>query len=184
MMWKTKFLIIAMAFFAQYASAALPSAATPVLNPLSAVELQKELKRSDRQTTVINLWATWCDPCKDEMPELIELRKELLSKGTRLFLVSADSPDSHQDAAQFLKKMGVDFSVYRLAEAPDKFMKPFEPHWPAVLPTTMAFDHNGKRIGYWVGRVPVKELKKRLEAAHAKTTNKTKTKSNQKTKQE
>lgn len=132
------------------------------------------LKKSGVQNTIVNLWATWCAPCKEEMPELIALRKKLASKGTQLILISADSPESEKEARSFLSEMNVDFTTYRLSESPDAFMKPFLNHWPAVLPTTLAFDKNGKRIGYWMGRISIKDLEKRLNNTQAESVKKTK----------
>ncbi len=61
--------------------------------------------------TVINLWATWCVPCRTEMPELNRLRPALEKNGVDLIGLNVDAePDSR--VPQFLKKVPVDYPIY------------------------------------------------------------------------
>lgn len=156
------------------------TAANTGLVPLTAAELNAKIKSADAKVTIVNLWATWCAPCKEEMPELVDLQKRFGPKGAELVLVSGDSKDDLKKAEAFLEQTGVKFQSYHLAEAPDQFMKEFEANWPAVVPTTMAFDMNGRRIGYWIGRVPVKELEAKVEGALARLASQAKIRSDQK----
>lgn len=118
-----------------------------------------------KKVTVLNLWATWCGPCKDEMPELVSFRKTYAPKGVELLLVSGDSAEDLKEAAAFLTAQGVNFPAYRLTEAPDEFMKPLLPDWSATVPTTLIFDAKGKRIAAWVGRVSRKSLESAVDKA-------------------
>lgn len=165
----TKIRLLIIFVFVVFAWAlALASAPKAELTPLTAKELNSKIKNSGAKITIVNLWATWCEPCKEEMPELVNLRERLASKGVELVLVSADTGADLKKAASFLEQSGVRFQTYRLAQAPDKFMKEFETHWPAVLPTTMVFDIQRQRIGYWTSRVPIKELEARVEKGLAR----------------
>jgi thiol-disulfide isomerase/thioredoxin len=143
------------------------SAASAELTPLTAKEVVA--KAANAKITIVNLWATWCAPCKEEMPELIRYYKSHATNGAQLLLVSGDSPSEFKEAAEFLAKLGADFPVYRLSEAPDAFMKNLgEPNWPAIVPTTLIYDQKAKRIGYWAKRVPMKELETIAAKALAK----------------
>lgn len=175
---KVRLFIIQFLVFAW--TVALASAPKADLMPLTSKELNSKIKNSGAKITIVNLWATWCDPCKEEMPELVNLHSRLASKGIELVLVSADSGDNLEKAATFLERTGVRFQTYRLAQAPDEFMKEFESHWPAILPTTIVFDDQRQRIGYWTGRVPIKELEKRIEKSLARLASQGKIGSDQK----
>jgi len=63
------------------------------------------------QVVVLNFWATWCPPCVEEMPSLVEMQKRLRAKGITVLAVSIDV-----DAAayhKFLKDYGADFVAVR-----------------------------------------------------------------------
>ena len=140
-------------------------AGPPVLEALKAPALREKIDKNGAKATIVNLWATWCEPCKDEMPELLALQKRFASAGAQMILISADGPDDQKQAASFLEKVGIDFAVYKLDQDPQAFMKSFVENWTATLPTTLLFDQKGRRLGYWVGRVKLKELEARLSRA-------------------
>lgn len=60
---------------------------------------------------VLNFWATWCPPCIEEMPSLVQLQKKLQDKGVTILGVSVD--DDANDYHKFLKDYGVDFLTVR-----------------------------------------------------------------------
>src|ERR1044072_23843 len=64
---------------------------------------------------VVNLWATWCGPCRLETPELIKLHKEFQSQGVEVVGLSTENPDS---SAELVRKFVQDFNVdYRVGWA-------------------------------------------------------------------
>lgn len=60
---------------------------------------------------VLNFWATWCPPCIEEMPSLVQLQKKLQDKGVTVLAVSVD--DDTNDYHKFLKDHGIDFLTVR-----------------------------------------------------------------------
>lgn len=140
---------------------------------ISAKDLRAKISEPGAAVTVVNIWATWCEPCKAEMPELVAFHKNNLARGARLLLVNADDPKQQSEALQFLKKAGVDFPTYRFGETPDLFVKNFEPRWMSTLPATFIFDSHGQQTTFWVGQTTEKELKSKTETlfrAHLATT--------------
>ncbi len=62
------------------------------------------------QVTLVNIWATWCEPCKKEIPALDTLYRTLKDQGFRIAAVSIDVGDS-TEVRQFLDQFGVAFDV-------------------------------------------------------------------------
>lgn len=61
---------------------------------------------------LINLWATWCGPCRMETPELVRLHKEFQSRGVEMIALSTEDPDaSSQMVANFVREYEVDYRV-------------------------------------------------------------------------
>jgi thiol-disulfide isomerase/thioredoxin len=58
---------------------------------------------------LVNFWATWCEPCRDEMPSMQRLKEKLAGKPFAVLAVNLDEPESR--IRQFLSRMKVDFTV-------------------------------------------------------------------------
>ncbi len=62
------------------------------------------------QVVLLNVWATWCEPCKVEMPSLEQLQKDLGPKGLKIVAVSVDAGGSRPVRA-FAQEMGLTFRI-------------------------------------------------------------------------
>jgi peroxiredoxin len=74
----------------------------------------RQIKLSDYSGKVllVNLWATWCGPCRLETPELVKLHKEFQSRGVELIGLSTENPDaSEQSVRAFVKAYNVDYHI-------------------------------------------------------------------------
>jgi len=89
---------------------------------------------------VLNFWATWCAPCKIEMPWFVELQKEYGPQGLQLVGVAMDDA-SPKDIAEFAKEMGVNYPILVGKETVGQAYGgvPF-------MPETFYIDRNGKII--------------------------------------
>jgi thiol-disulfide isomerase/thioredoxin len=72
----------------------------------------KTLRLSDLRgkAVLLNFWATWCGPCKIEMPWFVELQDEYAGQGLQIVGVAMDDA-SKQDIAKFAKDMGVNYPI-------------------------------------------------------------------------
>jgi thiol-disulfide isomerase/thioredoxin len=62
--------------------------------------------------TVVNFWATWCGPCKRELPDLVELSKELAPQGVTFLGISTDAGSGAPDkVAEFIGTYGIPYTV-------------------------------------------------------------------------
>jgi thiol-disulfide isomerase/thioredoxin len=102
------------------------------------------------RTVLLNLWATWCVPCRKEMPALDALQQKLGSPDFQVVAVNIDTRDPDKPKA-FLKELGID----KLAYYTDPSAKTFQ-DLKAVgrafgMPTTLLVDRQGCEIGTIAG---------------------------------
>jgi len=61
---------------------------------------------------LVNLWATWCGPCRMETPELVRLHKEFQSRGVEMIGLSTENPDaSARSVSEFVREFNVDYQI-------------------------------------------------------------------------
>ena len=62
---------------------------------------------------VINFWASWCKPCKEELPEFNKISKEFSEEGLKVILITVDKPSQVQKAKNFLKTKGIGLDLLK-----------------------------------------------------------------------
>jgi thiol-disulfide isomerase/thioredoxin len=147
------------------ASAVLPSKAAPVPSPAEAGSILDEVRKPGAAAVLVNVWATWCTPCREEFPDLLHVARELAPKGLRLFLVSVDFPGAEPDAARFLTEQGVDFPTFVRTGKDEAFVDGLERQWSGAIPATFLYDANGKLVRFWEGKASYPVIRKRALAA-------------------
>jgi len=130
---------------------AAPAAASAdtVLVPVTSAELRALAARPGARATLLNVWATWCGPCREEFPALLAAARR--HPDVRLVLVSADFDDQLHEVRAFLGAHGMTDTTYYKAEADQEFIDGLEPAWSGALPATIAFDANGRAVEFWEG---------------------------------
>jgi thiol-disulfide isomerase/thioredoxin len=89
------------------------------------------------KVVVVNVWATWCKPCAEEIPDLEAVQRAYQGKGVVLIgLLNDDVADAQLDA--FVERMGINYPVVRMED--DLFSAFGEPN---RLPTTYVYDKSG-----------------------------------------
>jgi thiol-disulfide isomerase/thioredoxin len=102
--------------------------------------------------TVLNVWATWCVPCRQEMPDLVRLRRDLGEEGLRLLLVSSDFEETPETIAGVLTGYGVDFPTYLKEQKDVDFIDALNPDWQGAIPATFVYDDRGRLQHFLLGR--------------------------------
>jgi thiol-disulfide isomerase/thioredoxin len=124
----------------------------PEPQPLKDLSFQdgsgKPVKLSDwkGRVVLVNLWATWCAPCRKEMPDLAELQKELGSDQFEVVAISVDRKGAEASAA-FLKETGAD-NLKLYVEPTTAIVSDLQ---AAGLPATLLIDREGREIGRLLG---------------------------------
>ncbi len=108
----------------------------------------KALKLSDwkGRVALVNLWATWCAPCRKEMPDLAKLEKEMGSDQFEVVAISVDRKGADASAA-FLKETGVD-NLKLYVEPSTKIVNDVQ---SAGLPASILVDRQGRELGRILG---------------------------------
>ncbi|GAA0102839.1 TlpA disulfide reductase family protein [Paraclostridium bifermentans] len=100
---------------------------------------------SKNKLTMVNIWATWCGPCIDEMPEISKLYNEL-PIGTNVISIctdAGDDKDSLDTAKEVMNKSNAKFKTL----IPDVVLKKNLTDGVQVFPTTIFIDSKGKVVG-------------------------------------
>jgi thiol-disulfide isomerase/thioredoxin len=97
--------------------------------------------------TLVNFWATWCGPCKHELPDLIALSKEYESRGVKIIGISADvGTDVIGDVKSFVQEEGI---PYQVLIANEEIKEAFGN--VSMLPTSFVVDKEGNILETMIG---------------------------------
>jgi thiol-disulfide isomerase/thioredoxin len=123
----------------------------------------KTVKLSDfhGKAVLLNFWATWCGPCKIEMPWFVDLQKQYGPQGLEIIGVAMD--DSGKESIQkFAKEMGVNYTIVQGREAVGDA-------YGGVLglPTSFFIDRSGKIIDSSAGLISRSEIEDNIKKALA-----------------
>ena len=129
------------------------------LSPVDDNGYQTVLKSNRGKVTLVDFWATWCAPCRKEMPLVLKLENRLREKGFQLVTISADEPEQEGAAVAFLKKSGIAWPAYlRRAKDDDKFISSVDPKWSGALPAMFLYDRQGKLVKSFTGEADIAAL--------------------------
>jgi thiol-disulfide isomerase/thioredoxin len=108
---------------------------------------------------VLNFWATWCKPCNEEMPLLVEADKAYGSRGVLFLGASLDDDKSKRLVPVFLNKYQISFPIWYDATLGD--MEKLQ--MGSAVPATAFLDQDGRILMRIQGQMRQEELKERLE---------------------
>lgn len=123
----------------------------PSFEAATADQVLEAVRAPGAKAVLVNVWAAWCAPCRQEFPDLVRLERELRGRGFRLVLVSADFDDTLPQARKFLAKHGVDFPSYHKTGDDMQFINTLDSRWGGALPATFLYDGAGNKVAGWEG---------------------------------
>ncbi len=126
----------------------------PILNPS---KFDKMVTAHRGHVLIVNFFATWCEPCRDELPELISLANAYKAKGVDVIGISLDK-GGEKVLQPFLKKIKIPYPVYLGNQALMDRLK------IQAIPTTYIYDKEGKRVETAQGALTQKALTQKIEA--------------------
>ena len=122
-----------------------------------------EVRKPGAKAVLVNVWATWCLPCRAEMPSLLRFYREHRDEGLRLVLVSVDDEDNRDEVVRFLTSQGVDFQTWMKQGDDMSFIDALNPQWSGALPASFLFDGRGRVQQSWYGGITPDALKAALD---------------------
>lgn len=138
-------------------------AASVVVVDLTPAQLQEELRKAS-VPVVVNVWATWCRPCVEEFPEILEFARKNQGK-VKVMLVSADFSSRRDLVDKFLRDQGVGFVTYLKQGSDEAFVEVLSPQWSGALPATFVFAPGGRLVTWFERQVTKAELEDAVKKA-------------------
>lgn len=117
---------------------------------------------SGGKATLVNVWASWCEPCREEFPEIVRLAREYRGRGLEVIFISADFVEDLPNARKFLAEQGVDWPTYYKVGNDQRFIAALDPRWSGALPGTFVYDAQGRLRDYWEGKASYAKFEKRV----------------------
>ena len=119
---------------------------------IDAQAYQKLLERYRGKPLLVNFWATWCEPCRDEYPMLNELAKQYAPQGLKVVGVSMDDDGDLILMRRFLARYKPVFPNYRKkAGSEAAFRQAVLADWTGSLPVSIFYGKDGRPAGHFLG---------------------------------
>jgi len=149
-------------FLLYHASREQTSLRTPLQGELALLQaslpdLEGRLQRLDQwrgKVVVINFWATWCAPCREEIPALIRVQEELAAKGLQVVGIAIDQADK---VRPYAAEMRINYPLL-VGELEAIDLSREAGNQLGGLPFTVVVDRAGNAVGTATGRVTAKKL--------------------------
>lgn len=110
------------------------------------------------QVVVLNFWASWCAPCREEIPDFVALRTQYRPKGVEFVGIAIDNP---VNVTQFLQRLPINYPIL-IGEGAAHTLARQLGNASGALPYTIVFDRDGRVALRHLGRLPRATLEKTL----------------------
>lgn len=170
-----RFAALALAFLAAAPAPVPPAPAVGIRGEVDADGLKALLAKQRGRTVLVNFWATWCVPCREEFPDLDRLEKELSPRGFSVIGISTDFASQTAGVEKFLRDTRPSFANYRKKSGGDDqvFIEAVDPKWGGELPFSVLFAPDGSRVKTLSGKHTYADYRREILAvmgrAQAKT---------------
>lgn len=139
-----------------------PSIAVEAIN---TVALKSLLTQERQNPLLVNFWATFCDPCRDEFPDLVKIDQDFRPHSLEFITVSLDDlSEINNEVPKFLDSMKATMPAYLLdVSDPEPAINLVDPRWRGDLPATFLYNEKGEMVYKHIGRVKTAELREAIE---------------------
>jgi thiol-disulfide isomerase/thioredoxin len=135
----------------------------PLVKRIDFAGLRKALTPSNKPL-LVNFWATWCDPCREEFPDLVKLDGEYKGRIDFITISLDELSEIDRDVPNFLTEMKAGMPAYLLKAVDDDEAIAFvSKEWAGALPLTILYDAAGKQVYYRQGKVKLDKVRAELD---------------------
>jgi thiol-disulfide isomerase/thioredoxin len=136
-----------------------------VVAPIDTEALKNLLTQQRQGPLLVNFWATFCDPCRDEFPDLVKIDKDYRPQSLEFVTVSLDDmTDIKTTVPEFLDSMKATMPAYLLnVSDPEPAINLVDKKWQGDLPATFLYNEKGEVVYKHFGRVSAAELRSEIE---------------------
>jgi thiol-disulfide isomerase/thioredoxin len=127
---------------------------SPSVRPIDAKGLHRLIQQARGKVVLLNFWATWCDPCVEEFPDLVKIAGEFQPRGVEMIFVSIDEPENIAGKVEpFLKAQGVVFRTYvKDVKDDEAFINSIDAKWTGAIPATFIYDASGVLVKNFIAQ--------------------------------
>lgn len=132
------------------------------LTPISSTEISSLVKSRGAKLTVVNFWASFCMPCREEFPHFLQAYREYRDQGVEVIFISLDFKTEQKLALEFLAEQGVDFETFIKSEKDDTFIRNVNAEWSGAIPATAFYDADGKMMAFVSQPMSFEDLEEKI----------------------
>lgn len=147
------------------APAALSGAAPSRLaGELDARGLVEAIAREKGRVLLVNFWATWCVPCREEFPLLSRLQVRHRGAGLTILGVSTDFEKARPAVEKFLREQKPAFANFKKKSGGDDqdFIEAVDSSWGGELPFSVLYDRSGKKVRVYSGELEIAAVEREI----------------------
>ena len=133
------------------------------LTPLDATSLRQAMRKAKGGDLFIHLWASWCGPCMEELPDIDRLARQARARGATFLSVSLDDPKRGAHVLDVLHRQAPNLTRFVANfDDPDKFADLFSGEWDGSIPALFVYDRTGHLRASFVGELENADIRRIL----------------------
>jgi len=136
-----------------------------VVSPIDAEGFKSLITQPRQHPLLVNFWATYCDPCRDEFPDLVKIDTDYRKHSLEFVTISLDDPtDLKTSVPKFLREMNATMPAYLLdVSDPEIVINFVDRTWQGSLPATFLYNEKSEIVYKHVGRINAAELREAID---------------------
>jgi len=141
-----------------------------LISKIDDTEFEKLIQQRNEKILFLNVWATWCAPCKEEFPDLIKLAESYLQSDVEIVGLNVDYPDEIETKIKpFLRQFDLNFKIYvQDFRNEGDFINRLNADWNGALPATFIFDRQGMQQAFLIGKKDYTTFRQEIEKVRMK----------------
>jgi len=128
------------------------------------------IRKRNEKILFLNVWATWCAPCKEEFPDLIKLAESYQQSDVEIVGLNVDYADEIKTKIKpFLRQFDLNFKIYvQDFRNEGDFINRLNADWNGALPATFIFDRQGVQQAFLIGKQDYETFRQEIEKVRMK----------------